>query len=121
MKRKKKPWHPEFRDCLHCGDTFEVERERASAKTCSQECSREWRKVQQRTFHANNLRANGEAINARRRNNYAEKPDPILERNAEWERKNRLAINAGRRDLYAAKKGAPVRAWRRREVAHAER
>lgn len=116
MKWKPKARRPEFRDCLHCGDTFEVERERASAKTCSVECSREWRKRQQCAYHAQNLKENGEAINARRRENYAENPEPVLARNDKWQKGNRPEINARLRRKYADEKGEPVRAWHRRDA-----
>lgn len=122
MKWTKKHRRPEFRDCIQCGDTFEVEPHRGAAKTCSQECSKEHRKRQQREYHANRLKENGAEINARRRSNYAENPEPVRARNAEWEREHRQAVNTGKRTLYARNKGAPVRAWRRRTegAAHAD-
>lgn len=113
MKWKPRKRRPVFRDCLFCADTFEVEPPRGCAKTCSPECSREWKKIQQRAYHAANLEANRDEINARRRRNYVENPEPILERNSEWALKHREPINARLRHDYAAKKGSPVREWRR--------
>lgn len=117
MRWKGRHRRPQFRDCVECGDTFEVEPGKGLAKTCSPECSHEHRKKYQREFARNHLKANRDSINARRRSNYAENPEPVLERNADWNAENREPINARLRRNYAAKKGAPVRPWRRQSEA----
>lgn len=117
MRWKGRHRRPQFRDCVECGDTFEVEPGKGLAKTCSPECSHEHRKKYQRAYALNRYRADPEASRAHRRNKYAKNPEPILARNAEWEQANREKINARIRALYAERKGAPVRPWRRQAEA----
>lgn len=117
MRWKGRDRRPQFRDCVECGDTFEVEPGKGLAKTCSPECSREHRKKYQRAFALARYRENPEASKAKRRQDYAESPDAILKRNAKWARDNRESINTRRRGDYAEEKGGPVRAWRRQTEA----
>jgi hypothetical protein len=121
MRWKGRHRRPQFRDCVECGDTFEVQPGKGLAKACSPECSHEWRKKSQRTYALNRYRADPEASKAQRRRAYAENPEPILAKNAAWEREHRPVVNAGKRALYADKKGAPVRPWcRQAEAADAD-
>ncbi len=110
---RRKP--PAYRDCIVCGETFEVIFENRAAKTCSPECSKESRRQYDHAYK----RRNRAAIYAARKRARAENPEPflranrryylknrdaVLASNAEWEKANRDAVNARRRARYAEKK-----------------
>jgi len=112
---------PKFRDCVVCGETFEIDLQNRAAKACGAECSKEAR----RQYDQEYKQRNRVAINASKQRAYSENPEPfqkanrrhyrknreaILASNWEREKANRASINARRRARYAQRKAEAANA-----------